>query len=146
MGYVYLLQPAELVGTDRYKIGISSKDNLNRLKSYGCGTRYIFFLECEDFFSVERSLKREFGMEKKIRLIKGKEYFEGDERTILKIFMRVMWREKLAELADMNDSVNACNEKTYIESNDVCEDNDNKAIESSIISFGESINKFKFKQ
>lgn len=151
MGYVYLLQPAELVGTCRYKIGISSKDNLNRLRSYGCGTRYIFFLECEDFFGVERSLKREFGMEKKIRLIKGKEYFEGDEKTILKIFMRVMWREKLAEMADMKPyrESGRISNITDIKIEDVeMEDveSDTAGPDDSIISFGKSINKFKFRQ
>lgn len=129
MGYVYLLQPAELVGTSRYKIGISSKDNLNRLRSYGCGTRYIFFLECEDFFGIERILKREFAMEKEIRLIKGKEYFEGEEKTILKIFMRVMWREKIADLCV--EEVGDLKEDTLATRTD--------------ISFSESINKFKFK-
>lgn len=31
MGIIYLIQPAELVGTNRYKIGCSKKDDLSRL-------------------------------------------------------------------------------------------------------------------
>ena len=101
MGYIYLLQPAELVGTDRYKIGLSSKDNLNRLRSYGIGTRYIFFMECNDYIFIENKLKEAFNKENCISLIKGKEYFQGSECNILKIFMKVVYKYKIKEIIDM---------------------------------------------
>ena len=34
VGIVYLVQPAELVGTDRYKVGGSNKPTLDRLKAW----------------------------------------------------------------------------------------------------------------
>mgnify|MGYP006090550431 CR=1 FL=1 len=41
-GIIYLIQPAELVGTNRYKIGCSKKPNLDRVKKgYKKGTRYL---------------------------------------------------------------------------------------------------------
>jgi hypothetical protein len=32
-GIIYLIQPAELIGTNRYKIGMSNKLNLDRCKT-----------------------------------------------------------------------------------------------------------------
>ncbi len=40
-GVVYLVQPEELFNTNRYKFGYSTKDTLNRTKSYGSNTKYI---------------------------------------------------------------------------------------------------------
>ena len=33
MGIIYLIQPKELIGTNRYKIGCSKKDDNSRLKN-----------------------------------------------------------------------------------------------------------------
>ena len=41
-GTIYLIQPAELVGTERYKIGCSAKNDLERCKKgYKKGTRFM---------------------------------------------------------------------------------------------------------
>lgn len=74
MPYVYLVQPVELVGTNRYKIGMSSLNNLSRLRSYKVGTRYITMFDCEDAYTVERSLIAAFN--KYFKRIGGNEYFE----------------------------------------------------------------------
>lgn len=87
-GIVYLVQPAELVGTARYKVGYSSKPNLSRLTSgYKCGTRYLIVCECSDALEVETELKVEFN--RKFRLVAGREYFEGDEIEMIKTFWTV---------------------------------------------------------
>lgn len=58
-GTIYLIQPAELVGTERFKIGCSSKNDLNRCKKgYKNGTRYIAILECEMPFALENEIKK----------------------------------------------------------------------------------------
>jgi hypothetical protein len=146
MGYIYLLQPAELVGTNRYKIGISSKDNLNRLKSYGNGTRYIFFMECLDFLYIENKLKVAFNKSDCIKLIKGKEYFEGDECNIIKIFMTVMWDTKLKHIIDKDKIKNSnyyqVNTKEDIKFLDLIESKSDK-IDNIFL---KNINKFKFKE
>ena len=74
MPHVYLVQPVELVGTHRYKIGMSSLANLNRVRSYKNGSRYLCILEKSDALGVERRLKRAFN--KRYTLIGGNEYFE----------------------------------------------------------------------
>lgn len=59
IGLTYLVQPAELVGTNRYKIGCSSKSNLDRCKNgYEIGTRYLHIMECVNPFILEKELKK----------------------------------------------------------------------------------------
>lgn len=99
MPHVYLIQPCELVGTNRYKIGMSSLSNLSRLKSYKNGSRYICFFECEDALIVERKLINEFN--DRFKLIAGNEYFEcKSEAKMIELFMDIVLchkREKEAE-------------------------------------------------
>jgi hypothetical protein len=95
MGIVYLVQPAELVGTNRFKIGCSSKSNLNRVhKGYKQGTRYLFVCDCEDPFDVEQIMKVVF--KEKFILIAGSEYFEGYENEICTCFVNVIQSEVIA--------------------------------------------------
>jgi hypothetical protein len=85
MGILYLIQPSEFLGTNRYKIGCSSKSTLERVKNgYKKGTRYLHILECENPFDIEKILKDEFN--KKFKLFAGKEYFEGDEEEMKDVF------------------------------------------------------------
>lgn len=80
-GTIYLIQPAELVGTNRYKIGCSAKNDLKRCNNgYKIGTRFITIMECLEPFAVEREIKKIFNS--KFKLIAGKEYFEGNEEEI----------------------------------------------------------------
>ncbi len=93
------------------------------------------------------SLKRAFMSEKNIKLIKGKEYFEGDEAIVLKTFINVLWKEKLEKLTKQQEPLR--NHEDLMKDvimHDVIIDDDisDEEKESSIISFGESINKFKF--
>lgn len=74
MPYVYLIQPVELVSTNRYKIGMSNLPNLNRMRSYKCGTRYLLVCDCDDALTLERKLIKVFS--NKYKLIAGNEYFE----------------------------------------------------------------------
>ena len=77
-GTVYMVQPAELVGTNKFKIGCSSKNDLSRCKTgYKTGTRYIHIMECADPFAVEKEIIRVF--KGKYKLVCGREYFEGNE-------------------------------------------------------------------
>jgi hypothetical protein len=88
-GIIYLIQPAELVGTQRYKIGCSSKTTLDRCQNgYKKGSRFLNIMECLDPFGIEKELKRVFGSQ--FRLVAGKEYFEGDEEEIKKRFYEVV--------------------------------------------------------
>ncbi len=84
-GIIYLIQPVELIGTNRYKIGFSSKCTLERCTSgYKKGSRYINIQECFEPSKLETKLK--FTFKHKFRLIGGTEYFSGDERQMRKTF------------------------------------------------------------
>jgi hypothetical protein len=90
MPFVYLVQPCELVGTNRYKIGMSNQDNLNRLKSYKNGSRYLCFFEQSNALKIEKQIKEEFN--KKYKLIAGKEYFQSDdEKEMIKLFTNIVF-------------------------------------------------------
>ena len=83
-GTLYFIQPAELVGTNRYKIGCSATNDLVRCKSYRVGTRYIMILECKNPFAIESMVKSRF--QTIFKRVAGKEYFEGDEREMVYLF------------------------------------------------------------
>lgn len=142
MGYIYLLQPAELVGTDRYKIGISSKDNLNRLKSYGGGTRYIFFMECDNYLFVENKLKESFNKNKLLICIKGKEYFKGPEEIIMKEFFSIVFKYNIKHHVDNNEIKESILSDTDSMEVDLMYFSDGEKYESS--NFEKKINKFKY--
>lgn len=84
MGILYFIQPAELVGTTRFKVGCSIKNDLSRVKSYKAGTRMIMILQCEDPFLLEQKVLVEF--KNQFHKIAGNEYFEGDESIMRKVF------------------------------------------------------------
>jgi hypothetical protein len=86
-GTLYFIQPAELVGTNRYKIGCSASNDMIRCKSYKKGTRYMMILECHQPFVVEDAVKKEFNA--RFSRIAGKEYFEGDEEEMRTLFYNI---------------------------------------------------------
>lgn len=84
-GLIYLIQPAELVETDRYKIGMSNNPNLDRCKNgYKNGSRYLCIMECDEPLILESNIKKQFN--KKFKLIAGNEYYGGVEKDILNTF------------------------------------------------------------
>ncbi len=89
MPYVYLVQPVELLDTNRFKVGMSSLNNLSRVRSYKKGTRCLFICECEHALEVERTIIKEFNQNYK--LIGGREYFEvKDEAEMVNRFMNIV--------------------------------------------------------
>ena len=86
-GTLYFIQPAELVGTNRYKIGCSAGCDMIRCKSYRKGTRYMMVLECHQPFVVEKEVKAQFDV--RFNRIAGKEYYEGNESEMRDLFYRI---------------------------------------------------------
>ena len=84
MGILYFIQPAELVGTNRYKIGCSSKSDLSRLRAYRVGTRILMVLECDNPFEVEEKLITQFNLS--FHKVAGNEWFEGNEKEMRAVF------------------------------------------------------------
>ena len=92
-GIVYLIQPAELVGTNRYKFGCSSNPDLERCRNgYKKGSRYLCIMECIEPFILEKKIKIEF--DNKFKLIAGNEYYKGNENKIVNIFMTTVNKHK----------------------------------------------------
>ncbi len=88
MPIVYLIQPCELIGTDRYKIGRSSKNDLSRMKGYKAGSRYITIMEVDDDKYVEKNLINHFN--NTYTRIAGLEYFQGDEQQMRRDFLDIV--------------------------------------------------------
>jgi prophage antirepressor-like protein len=104
VGIVYLIQPAELVETNRFKVGCSSKNTIDRcVDGYRKGTRTIYIIECIDPFGVEKILKSSFNT--RFKLIAGKEYFEGDEVAIKKLFIDIVFADKVLDTSEVVDNV-----------------------------------------
>lgn len=97
-GIVYMVQPAELVGSNKFKIGYSSKNDLSRCKAYKVGTRYIHIMECIDPLTVETEIIRVF--KGKFKLVCGREFFEGNETDMEEEFYKIVKNSnKLAQKA-----------------------------------------------
>ena len=102
-GIIYLIQPTELIGTQRYKIGCSGNTTLKRVANgYKKGTRYILIMETIEPFTLEKNIKLIFN--NKFKLIAGYEYFEGDEETIKEEFLKLITEHnKKMEKIDTNN-------------------------------------------
>lgn len=87
-GIIYLIQPTELLGTDRYKIGCSLKTDLSRCLSYKKNSRYICIQECYHPIQLETKIKQYFT--NTFSLFAGKEYFAGVEKTIRQSFLNIV--------------------------------------------------------
>ena len=88
-GIIYLIQPAELVGTNRFKIGCSCQEGLSRcITGYKKGSRYMYIIECINPYQLEQQLKASFNS--KFKLIAGNEYFEGNEIDIDTEFINIV--------------------------------------------------------
>jgi len=87
-GTIYFIQPAELVGTDRYKIGCSKIPDLKRCKEgYRKGSRYICIMECDNPLVLEKKIKDEFN--KLYKLAAGNEFYMGDETMMKQTFLKI---------------------------------------------------------
>ena len=86
---IYFIQPCELLETDRYKIGCSVKQGMERISTgYKKGTRILHVVECKNPFELEGIIKKEFS--KKFHLIAGNEFFKGDENLMLIEFKKII--------------------------------------------------------
>jgi hypothetical protein len=84
-GLLYLIQPAELVGTQRYKIGYSKNTDLDKFRrDYKKGSRFLDIYEYEHSPLLVREIRSNFN--NKFRLVAGRTYYEGNENDIKKNF------------------------------------------------------------
>lgn len=106
MGLIYLIQPAELIGTHRYKIGCSTKTNLDRIRNYKKGSRCICICKCDNPYYFEKILKKLFN--DKFELIAGREYFEGNNELVVRNFFMKIFHDILDKkiiFEDLNETI-----------------------------------------
>ena len=82
MGMLYLVQPANLLNTFTYKIGMSKNLTMSRINSYGAKTKIHRVASVDDVVETEKKLIAEF--EENFKLHKGKEYFTGDLKEMIR--------------------------------------------------------------
>ena len=93
MGIVYLVQPCELIGTKRLKVGMSRKNTKERIKKgYRKGTLILSVHNCDNPVIMEKNILKEFN--KHFKLIAGKEFFEGDNIEMKNKFDNCMYLYK----------------------------------------------------
>ena len=92
MGIIYLVQPEELVGTNRWKIGCSKRHDLKRVThGYKKGTRPLCIVECKEPHQVERQLVK--FLDKKYKKVGTSEYYIAFEDEIRISFMNFVLKE-----------------------------------------------------
>jgi len=79
-GIVYLIQPGNLLGTDRYKVGCSKSQTFRRCNGYGIETKIVLVLKVDDPYKAETFILRELC--KKYKPYYGNEWFAGNEDVI----------------------------------------------------------------
>jgi hypothetical protein len=76
-GYVYLIQPAQFLGTNIFKVGCSTLQNMSRVNNgYKRGSHIMACLTCKDPKFTESFILKIF--RQKFTLFTGNEYFMGD--------------------------------------------------------------------
>ncbi len=83
-GLIYLIQPEELFGTNRYKFGYSDQNNLKRVKSYGSNVK-VFIVYSSNKAKELESYILELLSEKHLKI--KNEYFEIDDIDDVKNFI-----------------------------------------------------------
>ena len=92
---VYLVQPEELLGTNRYKIGCSKSKTMKRIKSYKKNSKVLEFRSVSNPFAIEKQLKCVFNAE--FKRIAGNEYYSGSIKLMKKEFNRIIYENVLEE-------------------------------------------------
>jgi hypothetical protein len=93
--YVYLLQEREFIKTKEsiYKIGMTTKTDLSRIKSYPKGSILLFYSICNNCKTMENGLIELFKSNFIHRKDIGSEYFEGNYKDMIHFFYQTLFNE-----------------------------------------------------
>lgn len=69
-GIVYFIQPESYLNTNVYKVGMSDKPLIDRIKVYGAYSRVLFLMECNMAYELEQQIISAF--KKNLKFIKEK--------------------------------------------------------------------------
>ena len=124
IGTIFLIQPAELVGTNRYKIGfIHDKNTKEYINNYLDGTRFIIMLECNNLQNIINEKKNI--LKQKFKLVACDEYYEGKECEIKQFIIAIIDKY-------LNINSDHIIENDNIDENDDIDENDNININDNI--------------
>ena len=87
-GIVYFIQPGELIESNVYKVGYSSKLDLRRVLSYKKNTNYLSIIQCNDALKCEGEIKKKF--KENFILHAGNEFFKGNKKDMLFMFNTIV--------------------------------------------------------
>ena len=90
-GGVYLIQPCELKGTNRYKIGYGSDVDKRVKKGYKKGTVILYRFYCKYPKIVEKYIIKKFN--ENFENNAGNEYFKGEKIKMKRVFFVSFWEK-----------------------------------------------------
>jgi hypothetical protein len=106
MNYIYLLQEREFLKTNEsiYKIGRTAQYYETRLSQYPKGSKTILVKKCNNCYSMETRLLKDFRAKFVNRTDIGKEYFEGDVEEMINIITTVLEEDEGYDEEDDEDA------------------------------------------
>ena len=114
-GLLYLIQPAELVGTQRYKIGYSKNNDITKFrKDYKKGSRFLDIYEYERAPLLVREIRNNFN--NKFKLVAGRTYYEGNETDIKKNFNAIISNYNNANNINSQNLITSTNSQNLLTS------------------------------
>jgi hypothetical protein len=73
MPYIYLIKPYEFINQNVYKIGMSSLEEISRIKSYGSKSKLLYFESTNNYKDLEKFIIKY--LKNNYKIAKGREYF-----------------------------------------------------------------------
>jgi hypothetical protein len=115
-GLLYLIQPAELVGTQRYKIGYSRNNDIDKFRrDYKKGSRFLDIYEYDRSPLLIREIRNNFN--NKFKLVAGRTYYEGNENDIKKNFNTIIKNYSCANNINSQNIINNQNQNLIANNN-----------------------------
>jgi len=115
-GLLYLIQPAELVGTQRYKIGYSKNNDITKFrKDYKKGSRFLDIYEYERSPLLVSEIRNNFN--NKFKLVAGRTYYEGNETDIKKNFNAIISNYSNANNINSQNLIASTNSQNLLTNN-----------------------------
>lgn len=100
LNYIYLLQDKQYYGSNVFKIGMTRRKNLTRFNEYEKGSQLLLQKCCEDCVAMEKII---IGIFKNMfKLVRGREWFEGDYKYMMSIIETVIQNEKTKKIKSNN--------------------------------------------
>jgi hypothetical protein len=125
MGIVYLVQPEELLNTNRFKVGCSKNNDYSRISKYHKKCKIISIRECEENYKkIEKKIICKF--KNKYKLIAGNEYFEADKKIIENEFNIIVTEYNIKNTHTDTDNENTDTDNENTDTDDENTDTDNE--------------------